>query len=117
MTSCFNIKSATTDSIIKKTRKPYLHLLPQRWINPRRNLVIYVLIPLLLKKLYVLLGEGLIYNCRILLLKLLPLKIAYRHIFIVSFNNYKREKRIFEKLVFQVKIGYIVRWSCDVRSG
>ena len=116
MTSCFNIKSATTDSI-KKDKKTILAFLPQRWINPRRNLVIYVLIPLLLKKLYVLLGEGLIYNCRILLLKLLPLKIAYRHIFIVSFNNYKREKRIFEKLVFQVKIGYIVRWSCDVRSG
>ena len=40
-----------------------MNLWSQRWLNPRRNLVM-CLIPLLLKQLYVLLGESLI-NCSI----------------------------------------------------
>ena len=44
---------------LTESRKPCLNLYSRRWLNPRRSLVRY-LIPLVLKQLCVLLGEGLI---------------------------------------------------------
>ena len=44
---------------LSESRKPCLKLCSQRWLNPRCSLVRY-LIPLVLKQLCVLLGEGLI---------------------------------------------------------
>ena len=43
---------------LSESRKPCLNLCSRRWLKPRRSLVRY-LIPLMLKQLYVLLGEGL----------------------------------------------------------
>ena len=52
---------------LSESRKPCLNLRSRRWLEPRRSLV-RCLIPLVLKQIYVLLGEGLI-NCKILVFK------------------------------------------------
>ena len=54
-----------------ESKKPCLNLYSRRWLNPRRSLVRY-LIPLVLKQLCVLLGEGLI-NFKIHFLNMLRL--------------------------------------------
>ena len=74
------------------------------------------LIPLLLKQLYVLPGQGLI-NCRTLFLKMLRLFELRIDVYIVPFINSRWEKRIFEELMLKVKTGYIVGWSCEARAG
>ena len=56
---------------LSESRKPCLNLCSRRWLNPRRSLVRY-LIPLVLKQLCVLLGEGLI-NFKIHFLNMLRL--------------------------------------------
>ena len=52
---------------LSESRKPCLNLRSRRCLEPRRSLV-RCLIPLMLKQIYVLLGEGLI-NCKILVFK------------------------------------------------
>ena len=94
MTSCFNIQSATVDWV-NRCREPCLNLLSQRWLNPRRDLVT-CLIPLLLKKLYVLLAEDLI-NYRILFLKVLRLFELRRDISRLFHSIIRDGKKIFLK--------------------
>ena len=85
MTSCFNIQSATAD-----------------WVKRVKETM--CLIPLLLKQLYVLLGEGL-KNCRIIFLKILRLFELRIHISRLFHSIITDGKKEFLRKMFKVKTG------------
>ena len=92
---------------LSESRKPCLNLCSRRWLNPRRSLVRY-LIPLVLKQLCVLLGEGLI-NFKINFLNILrrsEFRIDKSRLFYSITAEGK--KIFFEKIVFNIKKG--VNW-------
>ena len=70
----------------------------------------------MLKQLYVLLGEGLIF--RILFLKMLKLSEFRINLSILFYSVITEEKNEFrEQIVFKMKKWYISRQSCVMRSG
>ena len=69
-----------------------------------------------MKELYVLLGEGLI-NCRILFKKMLRLFELRIDISGMFHSIIIEGKKLFEKVIFKVKTGYIVGWFCDAQAG
>ena len=110
-----NSKLIVTADRLSESRKPCLNLWSRRWLNPRRNLAM-CLIPLLLKQLNVLPGEGLI-NCIILFLKVFRLFFELRIDICTLFYSIiaERKKVIFEKT--KANTGYINGWSFDAWAG
>ena len=99
---------------LSESRKPCLNLWSRRWLKPSRNLV-RCLIPLVLKQLYVVLGEDL-KNFRILFIKILKLsefRIDLSRLFHLIITEGKKEllKRLCLKGKRGIFLDDLVLWD------